>query len=87
MNGNIEIRDNGSQATVILNGVDISNDVSKVEYVHQGADIAKVKLTFLADNVSISSSLLVTVSESILDALKMSLDKEACRLKRDGALD
>lgn len=69
MNANIEIKDNGVIAQVLLNGVDISDEISGVEYVHTGGDISVVILHFKADCVAINSLCKVKFPDSVIKSL------------------
>lgn len=57
MNTNIEIIDNGLVGTVLLNGKDISEEVSRIEYVHEGGRVAETKLVFIGQDVKICAPL------------------------------
>jgi hypothetical protein len=46
---NIQIKTEGTRGTVILNGVDVSNQVTGCEIVAYAGEIPVVKLAFLAD--------------------------------------
>jgi len=71
MNTNIEIKDDGAFGHLTLNGVDLSDYVTSVEYKHTGNQPAEVKIGFVADEVTISSPFCKTqVAKTILDALK-----------------
>jgi hypothetical protein len=55
MNAKIEITGDGLCTKVLVNGVDISNEVSRVEFSHEGGEFAETALFFRSDNVSINS--------------------------------
>lgn len=59
MDTHIEIKNDGSAiSTLKLNGIDISLEASRVEFIHEGGKLPEVKLTFVGNNVSIDTMLL-----------------------------
>lgn len=70
MNASIEIySENGVTSTLKLNGVDISEQVSSIQFTHHGGKLTEVQLTFLADTVSIQSLCNVQFPNAVFQAL------------------
>lgn len=71
MNANIEITtdSNGCATKLLLNGTDISNMVSAVTFRQVGGAMPTVKLTFVADCVSIKTPACVRYPQELLDAV------------------
>lgn len=72
MNVHIEINsEDGITSKVIVNGTDISDYVSSVEYLHTGGKFPTVRLTFISDYVRINScNATVKLPERVLSVLE-----------------
>lgn len=70
MQAKIDIHcDGGPNATIKLNGMDISQQVSRIEYVHKGGLLPEIKLAFPAAELSIDSLCNVEFPDAIFATL------------------
>lgn len=52
----IEIKTEGIKSKILLDGMDISNVVTKYEFVHEGGRLPQMQVTLLSTDMSISST-------------------------------
>lgn len=73
----MELKGDGNLATLILNGVDLSNYVSEVTYHKKAGDLATLELSFTyLGSISIRDIVIPKIPDDVVVALK---EKADCR--------
>ena len=61
----IQIQTEGTRSILKINEIDLSDCVTKIEYIHEGREIPVVRLTFLPDSVTVDSPAKIQITDSM----------------------
>lgn len=65
----VEITDNGVTASVVVNGVDLSDCLQSISYTHQAQELPILTLNVYVENLRINSACTIRLPKAIMNSL------------------